>query len=485
MIFHVDLDSVASSDLTTPENAQKLYLGMIHYGLRLAPCFITLDMSLDNESIRRVIAAKGSTQIIAIYNSTRPKIQSWEDDALVDAYTRAQQLGFDVFRTAWPARCLEDNFGAQSFRSRVERLGEPVLPIVAYNTGSIGKTSACFNSTMTSVTHESIRSSDQLVNGPLLTVADAIKALFASYIFEPMKFYIIGAATYYSLSPAMHNAAFKLYGMPHVYQPHQTPTLNDLQGLVNDPHFGGASVSLPFKEEAIALTHSLSKHARAIGALNTLVPVHALAKDGSIPSELDMFNQRNRSGRVLAIYGENTDWHGIRACVRRGLSPVNAVGPRTTTLIVGAGGMARAAVYAMLQLGVQNIFIFNRTISRAEKLVAHFKSLLHRPEGVTSRNGVLSHMDNKEFKIGIIRSREEPWPADFRQPTIVVSCIPTHRIGDQPSPDFTLPPQWLKSPTGGVVMEVSPSNYSQRSITNISRSLTATSTHRYWSKSGQ
>ncbi len=57
-------------------------------------------------------------------------------------------------------------------------------------------------------------------------------------------------------------------------------------------------------------------------------------------------------------------------------------------------------------------------------------------------------------KFHIIREREEPWPADFRLPTMIVSCIPTHSIGDSPAPNFTLPPRWMDSSTGGVIVEL-------------------------------
>lgn len=366
------------------------------------------------------------------------------------AYERARRLGFDVVRLSWPANSIDDNFQVQAFRSAIDARDSDSIPVIAFNSGPLGRTSLCFNRTLTPVTHPSVSAMDSRINRPCVTVPETTKALYECFVHEPMKFYILGAATGYSLSPAMHNAAYRAYGMPHSYQKHQTQDLKDLHQLVSDPHFGGCSVSLPFKLEVIALTHSLSKHAKAIGAVNTLVPVRRLLDGGSVPGELELFSERNRSGPVKAIYGENTDWQGIRACIRRGLSPANAVGPRTTALLIGAGGMARAAVYAMLKLGIQNIVVFNRTYENAEKLVAHFERLVAQ----SRNNGGSTLFAAKQLNMQVLRTREEPWPENLRQPTIVVSCIPTHRIGDNPSPDFTLPPQWLKSPTGGVVLEV-------------------------------
>lgn len=448
IIYHTQLrSSIDTSGLKLLDTED--YIQTVHHGLRLAPDFVTIDLSLDDETIQEISKAKGSTKLVAEYHSDRDQLRRWDHEVWAAACERARRLGFDIVRVSWPANCIEDNFQIHVFRSRLPALENGGIPVIAINSGPLGRTSACFNPTLTPVTHTSISSLDSRPRKPCVTVSEATKALYDCFVHEPMRFYILGAATGYSLSPAMHNAAYRVYGMPHTYQFHQTPDLKDLHQLVSDPHFGGCSVSLPFKLEVIALTHSLSKHAKAIGAVNTLVPVRRLLEDGSVPGELELFAERNRSGPVKAIYGENTDWQGIRACIRRGLSPANAVGPRTTALLIGAGGMARAAVYAMLKLGIQNIVVFNRTYEHAEKLVAHFERLVAQSSG----NGS-ALFATKQLNMQILRTRDEPWPENLRQPTIVVSCIPTHRIGDNPSPDFTLPPQWLKSPTGGVVLEV-------------------------------
>jgi shikimate 5-dehydrogenase len=435
--------------LTAKYGSTPSYLDLVQHGLRLAPEFATLDLSLTDDEIREVVRSKGSTRLIAHLHSSEP----WHYDYWVLAYQRAQRLGFDIVRLCRPATCVEDNFSVDGFKAKITSLDSHTIPIIAYNTGPLGRTSCCFNTTMTPVTHGDI--SARGLESPRISAMEATKALYSSFVFEPMRFYIMGASAGYSLSPAMHSAAYRACGMPHTYTTHQTPSVSELRALVNDPQFGGCSISLPFKLEVIALTHSLSCHAKAIGAINTLIPVRHLLEDGSIPDDLELFKERNRSGPVKALYGENTDWIGIRACVRRCLSPANAVSPRTTALIVGAGGMARAAIYAMLQLGVRNIFIYNRTIANAEKLITHFRGLLD-DSTIRLATSVRARMppDSKIY-IEAIHSLHQAWPKNFRDPTIVVSCLPTHGLGANPSPDFTIPEQWLQSRTGGVVMEVS------------------------------
>ncbi|KAJ9649716.1 hypothetical protein H2199_000495 [Coniosporium tulheliwenetii] len=455
VIFHTSITDA------TIESVRSAYLDFVRQGLRLAPEFATVDLSLSDDVISQIVSVKGPTRIIghlSLYGEDAP---GWDDAFWSTSYERAARLGCDLVRLLRPARTMEDNIAVQRFREKMA-LNRFRLPLIAYNTGYRGRHSAFLNPTLTRVTHpmlQKVQEPDKDIHGyyrerhPCITAKEATEALYAAFVFDPMHFYIVGAASGYSLSPAMHNASYKACGMPHHYETHQAPTLSNLRALVHDPHFGGAAIALPFKVEVIAITHSLSRHARAIGAVNTLIPVRHLSPDGSIPDDISLIRERNQAGPVKALYGENTDWIGIRACVRRGLSPANAVQPKTTGLIIGAGGMARSAVYALLQLGVKNIFVFNRSTSNAEKLITHFSRLVSNndqtPNGLHALTATFA---GAEFHL--IKSRDDQWPEAFRQPTIIVSCIPSHSVGDNPAPNFTLPPQWLKSPTGGVVLEV-------------------------------
>ena len=280
--------------------------------------------------------------------------------------------------------------------------------------------------------------------GPQISSKEIIQALFQSFVLDPLTFYILGANVSYSLSPAMHNAAYQALGLNHNYKTKDITSLADLDALAQDSHFGGASIVQPFKVAIYGQLASKSRHAEAIGAVNTLLPLRAQA-DGSVFSLQSQASQRNRSGVIAAWYGDNTEWIGIMVCLTRNLSPRNVVKPaKTCGLVIGAGGMARAAVYAMLKLGCRNIFLCNRTISNAESVAAHFNSW------ATSMNG------NKaaEDLVRVLRSTEEPWPPSFAMPTMIVSTVTHRSLNGKPAANFEMPPQWLGSSSGGVVVEM-------------------------------
>lgn len=453
ILYHVPLHGEGeNSNIGNPW----LHLDAVEMGFRLGAEYVTADLRLDDQQLQNLIGLKGRSRIIGHVHWEGDNPPSWKDPSWLDFYQRAQRLRCDVVRFTRKAITATDNFEIGQLREATAALGQPVLPLIAYNTGHLGRHSACFNQILTSVLpggplrpRNDQRQATSSAATPSLTALQATKALYSSYVYDEMKLYVLGANVDWSMSPAMHNAGLKALGIPHKYRPFSAQTASGLRDLITDPYFAGASVGLPFKVEIISLTDSLSRHARAIGAANTLIPVRHLNADGSVPEDAALFNHRNRPGPVKALYGENTDWIGVLACIRRGLSPANAVRPHTCALVVGAGGMARATVYAMMQLGVKNIAILNRTRKNAEQLIQHFTKLI-------SRGGLslLCGTDGTDTKFRIMESRDEPWPDDLRYPTIFVSCIPTHVLGDSPAPDFTLPPRWLNSPTGGVVVEL-------------------------------
>ncbi|KAL1887375.1 hypothetical protein Sste5346_010255 [Sporothrix stenoceras] len=475
IIVHVPAPDAASS--AAKPGVWAAYQDVLRYGLRLAPEYLTLDLRCDTQAALALTTQKHSTKIIGHFFDEHPGPDAWDSPARLRLVDCARQYGCNLVRIYQQATSPADNAAVQRFRSRVQELDrrgpDTALPLIAYNTGRMGRASCFVNSVLTPVTHELVagrQGGAGTADDALLTVQAAQRALYESFTLDPLMFGIFGNAVTAAMSPVMHNAAFRFCGMPHHYRTFQSSSLSDMEHFVREPTFGGASISAPFKKAIIATLDYVSPEARAIGAVNTLIPLRA--------PMLQSLVDGNRQGPVVALFGDNTDWIGIHSCINRNLSPINAVRRRTTALVLGAGGMAQAAVYALIRLGVKTIFIYNRTLTNAEKLVRQFNgqsfsvhnmdlmadNTEERRPGTDSSSSSNSNSGSGSVtppirKTGPVAvhampSIDEPWPAGIAPPTIVVACIARVSKDGVPVPDIVLPESWLSSPTGGVVVEL-------------------------------
>lgn len=459
IIFSVsrrDISNADGSNIAREETEENDYFDLLHHGLRLAADAVVVNIDEDSDEIRELVTMRGSTKIFGCYYFSVPG--GWKSTGRLEKYNKARSLGCSMVRLVQKGGDMRDNFDVWDFRHQISDSGDESRPqLIAFNTGHAGRMSCIFNQILTTIVPPSVAEDVPESHRTVITSQEAQKALYSSFFLDQMHFYIYGATVAFSLSPTMYEAAFRALGMPHRFQIKQSPSLQDLQVLSADPNFGGCAIALPYKTEVIALLHSMSPHAMAIGAVNTIIPIRALY-NGELPEGFDYRLQRNRSGPIKALYGENTDWIGMRTVINRRLSPANAITPYTTGLIIGAGGMARAAIYAMKQLGLQNIFVWNRTYGNADKLASHYNNQVDRSRAEESHNQStgIPCFPQASGKITVtpIKSMSDPWPAGYRNPTIIVSCVPTHSIGGKPPANITIPPQWLRSPTGGVVVEL-------------------------------
>jgi 3-dehydroquinate dehydratase type I len=444
----IGIPIILSADRKSIAN-DETYVGILEHGFRLGAEFIIVDLTLNDAKIARLIANKGYTRVIGHWIDLGATSGSWDDEKWFVRFERAEMLGCDIVRLLKEATTRDDNETVRQFTEAIKSRNGMSPPLIAYNVGALGRTSQLFNPILTAVTHAAIpRITTLTPEAPLITSRDAVQALFQSFVLDPLHFYILGANVSYSLSPAMHNAAYHYLGMNHDYRTQNMSSLSELDALSQDPHFGGASIVQPWKVIIVDQLASKSRHAEAIGAVNTLLPLRAQA-DGTIFSLQHQASQRNRAGRVAAWYGDNTDWIGIMVCLNRNLSPRNVIRPlKTTGLVIGAGGMARAAIYAMLRLGCRKIFVHNRTVGNAHMVAQHFNSW------ASSSSNTNGGGQPGEQVVSVLHSRHDPWPANFAQPTLIVSCVPTHSINNQPPANFEMPEQWLQSPSGGVVLDM-------------------------------
>ena len=404
-------------DVQIPEHSDiPSHLNALARISRLAPDALTCSLVCDDADYMRLAGNIGRTKLIATYHQSTPL--EWNEDhhRFTLMCNRAHALGCAAIRITGESRCLEDNLGCVSFQQNITRLSP--ISVIAHNVGGAGRASACLNPVLAPVVLESMRP-----NG--VTLREAQLSLSSCFLYQKKRYTIIGQDLSYSLSPEMHNNAYAACGLPHIYDLTKTSILSDINRLLDSDDYGGVAVSLPYKTEVLKYLDEVSEDARNINAVNTVV--------------VEMCQQPGEPARRLRR-GYNTDYVGLQNCVHKHLSPANGIRDGTAALIIGAGGMARAAVYACYQLGVRNICIFNRTARNAQALIDYFT------QWAASKPG-------PGLTFTLLQSTSTGWPSHLRPPTIVISCIP-HVESDHKSPAVHIPVQWLRSKTGGVYIEV-------------------------------
>jgi len=158
---------------------------------------------------------------------------------------------------------------------------------------------------------------------------------------------VIGWPVDHSLSPRLHGFWLERHRIDGVYValPVRPEDLGDALRLLPRIGFRGANVTVPHKEKALEAMDEVEPLARTIGAVNTVV----VQGDGT-------------------LLGRNTDAFGFIENLRQGAPHWHA--PHKPALVVGAGGAARAVCVALLDAGVPEIYLVNRTAARAKELAA-------------------------------------------------------------------------------------------------------------------
>jgi shikimate dehydrogenase len=164
-------------------------------------------------------------------------------------------------------------------------------------------------------------------------------------------FGVLGSPIAHSKSPVMHEAAYRALGLPHVYERIETPpeALSSRIDALREGTFAGLNVTLPHKTTVLPLVDALDESARILGAANTLVR----ADDG--------------------VKAYNTDGPALREELAL-LSGASSFRGRSA-IVLGSGGAARAAIFALGSLGVSCIFVRARTERRELETIAKHAGL--------------------------------------------------------------------------------------------------------------
>lgn len=183
------------------------------------------------------------------------------------------------------------------------------------------------------------------------------------------EYFVIGNPIEHSVSPQIHNAIFEYYGLHSRYDKIKVEK-SELAALVENFRKDGKgfNVTVPHKANIIPYLDGISREARMVNAVNTVVK-----KDG-------------------LVMGYNTDIQGFALQVKR----AGCLFKNARVKIIGAGGAAGAMAYAAFLGGARMITVYNRTIEKAEKIV----SMLYRASDSSDAPGEYTSAGLDKFDAG-------------------------------------------------------------------------------------
>ncbi|RKP23021.1 type I 3-dehydroquinase-domain-containing protein, partial [Syncephalis pseudoplumigaleata] len=343
-----------------PDGHTRLYEQLCEFGFRAGCDYVDIELPASNLTpsvmAMRLARRVGHTRIIASYHDVAGRL--WTAASPTEGFSvfreiiaKLAQYG-SIVKLISMATDIADNFALHTWSKHDEivRLLNG-RPLITMNMGDTGRLSRVLNRTLTPVTHPALpvrAAPGQLSVREIHTLRHQLGML------PRREFYLLGSPIQSSPSPLLHNTGFDALGLPHHYALREMASVRGneeaIRAMLASDHFGGASVTIPLKVDIIALLDEISPSARAIGAVNTIIR----RADGS-------------------SYGDNTDWLGILHSVKR--QPCKLAPSSGAALIIGAGGTARAAIYAAHRLGIARIYLYNRTRANAEQLVQQFNTL--------------------------------------------------------------------------------------------------------------
>lgn len=295
----------------------------------LAAGFDYIDIE-DDAPWRKLSAAGRGRLIVSHHDFARTPTD------LFGIYRRLRESPADVIKIATMANSLYD---AARIFDLLEKASGDGRRLAALAMGPMGMATRILGpSRGAPFTYAAARAGSEAAPGQI-PVQDMVDLYRVGSIDRSTAIYgLIGRPTAHSLSPRVHNAAFAELEMNAVYIPFETDSLGSFFSLNNRVGGAGFSVTIPYKAEIVRLMDALDPTAEKIGAVNTV----AIREERKI--------------------GYNTDAEGfVRPLERR----IALRGKRA--VVLGAGGAARAAAFALLERGVE-VLVLSRNRERAREL---------------------------------------------------------------------------------------------------------------------
>ena len=204
-------------------------------------------------------------------------------------------------------------------------------------------------------------------------------------------FAVTGNPVMHSMSPEMHNAAFRELGMDAIYIRLAAPSAKVALNTAKQIGMSGMNVTTPFKEDFVRLVDNLDDSAKSVGAVNAV---------------------RMDKGKAT---GFNTDGNGVIGALAANGIEIN----RKKAVVLGAGGAAMAATNALCSNGAR-VTVANRTLQKAKALAGRFNCSACSLEG----KELAAAMDGADIVVSALSTWERVVPKEMLgKKMIVVEAI--------------------------------------------------------------
>ncbi|MFO0807450.1 MAG: shikimate dehydrogenase [Gemmataceae bacterium] len=313
------------------EDARKMLLKQCIVG-----GFDWVDLETDiADEIRRF---KDVKRVVSYHN-----LNDFPED-LEDIYERMSKQDADVLKIVVSARSLADNIRVLNLYQNATK------PTVAFCSGEIGFPSRLLSLKYGAPFTYAAFNKERGVAPGMPSFDELLRTYPTDSIDVATRIYgVVGDPVAHSMSPLVHNAAFRKHGINALYLPFRVPRgqLSAFLETYSEIPVDGYSVTIPHKEAAAAASHTRNPTVETTHAANTLIR------------------------RPHGFHAENTDYQAaldaLKHHLMKGPSRQATDLHKRMVLILGAGGAARAIAHALHREGAI-VHIANRTVERAEKL---------------------------------------------------------------------------------------------------------------------
>jgi 3-dehydroquinate dehydratase/shikimate dehydrogenase len=287
------------------------------------------------DHFRTNLWAAGTALLVSFHDFTRTK-------DLEKAAARIEAFQPDFVKVVSTARSLADNLAVLRLIED-QSLGARVVGIAMGEEGLVSRVLG----PRAGATFTFASSSDGVETAPGQVTARTLRDLYRVEQLDQATriFGVAGNPIAHSLSPLMHNTAFRRENVNAVMLPLKVRVLDDLLTVLRELPLAGVAVTMPLKQEVLPYLANMDPLTGLIGACNTL-----------------------RTGADGKLYGFNTDVTGVVRPLEKRLTLKGA-----RIAVLGAGGAARAAIFGLAAQGAE-VFVVNRTHETAVALAKEAKA---------------------------------------------------------------------------------------------------------------